>query len=235
VKRLTQISVLLLLFAVVGCGTSQDSNGITNANSTSETRSWTREDVFNQSLDITKIKEWGYYGNATEEIQITDYNEINRSQLKDLIGVKPTECLPLAALIENAPQSEAEYSLRQDHKDSSFPDKAMTYQVFFYESATKAVNVFDSVKNIVKQCGTYTANYLADTYSQDLWSSAEISEAGLIRAYNPEYDEANAIGQVGSVIFTLYFLDFEDLIDAKSTLEEAIEIVSTNLQKIQKA
>jgi hypothetical protein len=109
----------------------------------------------------------------------------------------------------------------------------MTYQLFTYESSTKARAMFDSVKSVANDCGIYTANYITDSYSQDLWKSAEMRDANLLLAYNTEYDEANAIGLIGSAIYILYFLDFENLSDAKITLNEAIEVVSSTLKTTQ--
>lgn len=232
-RKKSRYFLVTILLVLTGCAAPNEGGERTDPAIEESSFKWNREVVFNQSLEISKLKEWEYYGIGNEEIKIEDFTDPNRSQIKDLIGVKPVECLPLAVLIENSPESKAQFSLKQSHQDSSFPDKAMTYQLFVYESSSKAREMFDSVKSVANDCGIYTANYITDSYSQDLWKSAEMRDANLLLAYNTEYDEANAIGLIGSAIYTLYFLDFENLSDAKITLNEAIEVVSSTLKTAQ--
>lgn len=223
------ISFFLIAFLVSSCG---QSGSIQEQNSDSM-KIWTEDEVFQQVIDLSVVKGWGYFDNSySDKTEIVNFVNNKDTQTSELISVNPNNCTPLAVLLEDSPDSGAMYLLKQNHSDSdAFPSQSMIFRIFAYESEIKSKKAFEAVKPIASSCGNYIAKYTNEVYSRDLWQEATFVNDDLIQAFNSEYDEVNALGRVGSAIFYIYFLNYEKMEKSKSDLEKAITIVTKNLAK----
>jgi hypothetical protein len=222
-------SILLIAILVSACGQS----GSSQEQSTDSNKTWSKDEVFQQAIDLSTVKEWGYFDNSySDKTEVVDFENDKNIGTSQLVSVKPVDCLPLAVLLEDSPDSGAKYLLKQNHSDSdTFPSQSMIFRVFVYDSEEKSKKAFEAVKPIATKCGNYIANRSDEIFSRDLWQEANLINDDLIEAVNSEYDEVNALGRVGSAIYYIYFLNFEKMEKSKSDLEKAITIVTKNLAK----
>jgi hypothetical protein len=223
------LNIIFITLLISSCSKSENSQKQVDDTS----KIWSSGEVFQQAIGIETVKSWGYFDNSfSDKTEIVNFKEsikLNNSQLQ---SVKPLECLPLAVLLEDSPDSGATFMLKQNHSDSDvLPSKSMMFRIFAYDSENEAKQVFEDAKSLANNCGNYMAQYKDEVYTRDLWKSAELVDDNLIRAFNSEYDEANALGREGSAIYYFYFLNFEKMEKSKSDLEEAIALVRGNLVK----
>lgn len=222
-------SIFLIATLISSCGQSGTSS-VQNINSN---KIWSEDEVFQQTIDLGIVKGWGYFDNSysdkTEIVNFANKNEIGSS---GLVSVKPTECLPLAVLLEDSSDSGAKYLLKQNYSNSDvLPSQSMIFRIFTYDSEDKSKKTFEAVKPIASRCGNYIAKFTNDVFSRDLWQEATVVNEDLIEAFNSEYDEANALGRVGSAIYYIYFLNYKKMGKSKSDLEKAIAVIKENLVK----
>jgi hypothetical protein len=225
-KTLTIASVALLLSSCSNSENSQKQIDDSNTN-------WSTDDVFQQAIGLETVKSWGYFDNSSsDKTEIVDFKESAELIDSQLQSVKPSECLPLAVLLEDSPDSGARFMLKQNHSDSDvFPSKSMMFRIFAYDSEDQAKKVFEAAKSLANKCGNYMAQFKDEVYTRDLWDGAQEVGDNLVQAFNSEYDEANALGREGSAIYYLYFLNFEKMEKSKSDLQQAIALVRGNLVK----
>jgi hypothetical protein len=222
-------SIFLIPILISSCGQSR-SFQVQDINST---KIWTEDMVFQQAIDLSIVKGWGYFDNSySDKTEIINFADQNNAETSELIAVKPTDCTPLAVLLEDSVDSGAKYLLKQYHANSDLlPSQSMIFKIFAYESEDKSKKAFEAVKPIASRCGNYIAKRTNDVLSQDLWQEATIVNENLIEAFNLEFNEANALGRVGSAIFYIYFINYKKMDKSKGDLEKAIKIVSENLAK----
>ena len=222
-------SIFLITILVSACGQS----GSPQEQSTDSNKTWSEDEVFQQAIDLSIVKEWGYFDNSySDKTEVVDFENGKNIGTSQLVSVKPVDCLPLAVLLEDSPDSGVKYLLKQNHSDSdALPSQSMIFRIFAYESEIESKKAFEAVKPIASTCGNYIAKHTNEVYSRDLWQEAIFVNDDLIQAFNSEYDEANALGRVGSAIFYIYFLNYEKMEKSKSDLEKAITIVTKNLAK----
>jgi hypothetical protein len=222
-------SIFLITILVSACGQS----GSSQEQSTDSNKTWSEDAVFQQAIDLSTVKEWGYFDNSySDKTEVVDFENNGNIETPELVSVKPVDCLPLAVLLEDSPDSGAKYLLKQNHSDSdTFPSQSMIFRIFVYDSEEKSKKAFEAVKPIATKCGNYIANRSDEVFSRDLWQEATLVNDDLIEAVNLEYDEANALGRLGSAIYYIYFLNFEKMEKSKDHLQKAITIVNKNLSK----
>ena len=223
------ISFFLIAFLVSSCGQS----GSSQEQNSDSMKIWTEDEVFQQVIDLSVVKGWGYFDNSySDKTEIVNFVNNKDTKTSELISINPNNCTPLAVLLEDSPDSGAMYLLKQNHSDSdALPSQSMIFRIFAYESEIESKKAFEAVKPIASTCGNYIAKHTNEVYSRDLWQEATFVNDDLIQAFNSEYDEANALGRVGSAIFYIYFLNYEKMEKSKGDLEKAITIVTKNLTK----
>ena len=222
-------SIFLIPILISSCGQSKSSQ----VKETNSTKIWTEDEVFQQAIDLTIVKSWGYFDNSySDKTEIINFANQKNATTSELIAVKPIDCTPLAVLLEDSADSGAKYLLKQYHTNGDvLPSQSMIFRIFAYDNEDKSKKAFEAVKPIVSRCGNYIAKRTNDVSSQDLWQEATIVNENLIEAFNLEFDEANALGRVGSAIYFIYFINYNKMEKSKGDLEKAIIIVSENLAK----
>jgi hypothetical protein len=222
-------SILLIPILISSCGQSRSFQG----QDINPIKIWTEDEVFQQAIDLSIVKGWGYFDNSySDKTEIVNFANQKNTESSELVAVKPIDCTPLAVLLEDSADSGAKYILKQYHANGdAFPSQSMIFRVFAYDNEDKSKKAFEAVKPIASRCGNYIAKRTNDVLSQDLWQEATIVNENLIEAFNLEFDEANALGRVGSAIFYIYFINYKKMDKSKGDLEKAIKIVSENLAK----
>ena len=220
-------SIFLIPILISSCGQSRSSQ----VQDTNSTKIWTEDEVFQQAIDLSIVKSWGYFDNSySDKTEIINFGNQKNTETSELISVKPIDCTPLAVLLEDSADSGAKYLLKQYHANGEvLASQSMIFKIFAYESEDKSKKAFEAVKPIASRCGNYIAKRTNDVLSQDLWQEATIVNENLIEAFNLEFDEANALGRVGSAIYYIYFINFKKMGKSKGDLEKAVTIVSENL------
>ena len=221
---------LLVSASLTSCGGSSQGQ---NSNQNQSTR-WSSDSVLDQMIDLSILKEWGYYDDAeSDDLKVIDLKSKNQSDARrELLTAKPEKCLPLAIFLEQSSKTLADYLLIQNVSDSSLlPKKSMIFNLYTFSSPDLAQKQFESMKKVAGECGLYVAQFADKNIDRDLWSQVE-TQGDYIRAFNPDYDEANSIHIIEDVIYVLYFLDFENLPGAKKTLSLAEELISAKILKV---
>jgi len=214
-------------FSLTSCGQSSQGQ---NSNQSQSSR-WSSDSVLNQMIDLSILKEWGYYGDSdSDDLQVVDFRSKDQSASpRKLLSAKPDKCLPLAIFLEASSKTQADYLLIQNVSDRDLlPSKSMMFNLFTFSSSELAKKQFDGIKAIAGECGLYVAQFADENIDRDLWPRAEIEENS-IRAYNAEYGEANSIQLVGDVIYSLWFSENENLSRSKETLGLAEEIIKAKI------
>jgi hypothetical protein len=217
------ISALLL----TGCsGTDQNSN----SNQREASEIWTSSSLLSQSIDLSLIKKWGYFGSAnTSSIEVESFLDPTRDTSKDLVSTRPSECEPIGALFATDPKTGADYLLFQQEADEiALASKTMIYNVFAYSDAKKATLQYEKIKEVANNCGSFTQIRSSDATISDNWKTIEFGQDNVLRAENSESSIAYAIGLSGSAIFLLVFIA-DNLTNAKVPRDEAINLVLSSL------
>jgi hypothetical protein len=220
---------LLITFSLTSCGGSSEGQ---RDNQTQSTR-WSSNSVLDQIIDLSILKDWGYYNDAdSDDLKVIDLKSKDQGDTpRKLLSAKPEKCLPLAIFVEQSSKTLADYLLIQNVSDSSLlPEKSMIFNLYTFSSPDLAQKQFASMKKVAGDCGLYVAQFADENIDRDLWSQAEI-QGDYIRAFNPDYDEANSIHLIEDVIYVLTFADYENLSGAKKTLRLAEEIITAKISQ----
>jgi hypothetical protein len=212
---------------LTGCsGTDQNSN----SNQREASEIWTSSSLLSQSIDLSLIKKWGYFGSAnTSIIDVESFLDPTRDTSKDLVSTRPSECEPIGALFASDPKTGADYVLFQKEADQiALASKTMIYTVFAYSDPKKATLQYEKIKEVANNCGSFTQIRSSDATISDNWKTIEFGQDNVLRAENSESSIAYAIGLSGSAIFLLVFIA-DNLTNAKVPRDEAINLVLSSL------
>ena len=230
-KLTTPIAVLALSLVFAGCS-STDPNS--NSNQQEKVQNWTSSSLLNQSIDLSVIKKWGYFGSAnTSMIDVESFLEPARDTSKDLIGTRPSDCEPIGALFATDPKTGADYVLFQKESDQYLlASKTMIYTLFAFSDPKKATLQYEKIKEVANNCGSFTQIRSSSADVSDNWASMELGQDNVLRAVNSEYSRAYAIGLSGSAIFLLVFIE-DSLGGSKAVRDEAVNLVLNSLSTVK--
>jgi len=224
-KRISVLAIFALL--VTGCSSTNQNS---NSNPQEKAEIWTSSSLLSQSIDLSVIKKWGYFGSAnTSIIDVENFLDPTRDTSKDLVSTRPSECEPIAALFATDPKTGADYVLFQMESDQYvLASKTMIYTVFAFSDTKKATLQYEKIKEVANNCGSFTQIRSSKATISDNWENIEFGQDNVLRAVKSEYSRAYAIGLSGSAIFLLVFIA-DNLTNAKTTRDEAINLVLSSL------
>jgi hypothetical protein len=220
---------VLAIYAILLTGCSS-TNQNSNSNPQEKAEIWTSSSLLSQSIDLSVIKKWGYFGSAnTSIIDVTSFLDTTRDASKDLVSTRPSECEPIGALFATDPKTGADYVLLQKEANQiALASKTMIYTVFAYSDPKKATLQYEKIKEVANNCGSFTQIRSSRASISDNWGTIELGQDNVLRAEHSDFPMADAIGLSGSAIFLLVFIA-DNLTNAKATRDEAINLVLSSL------
>jgi hypothetical protein len=225
-KSYLSVLAISALF-LTGCSSTNQNS---NSNPQEKAEIWTSSSLLNQSIDLSVIKKWGYFGSAnTSIIEVRNFLDTTRDASKDLVSTRPSECEPIGALFATDPKTGADYVLLQSEANQiALASKTMIYTVFAYSDPKKATLQYEKIKEVANNCGSFTQIRSSRATISDNWGTIELGQDNVLRAEHSELPMADAIGLSGSAIFLLVFIA-DNLTNAKATRDEAINLVLSSL------
>jgi|688.fasta_scaffold641766_1 hypothetical protein len=229
-KILPVIAISALLLS--GCASTSDSksNGIVPADT-----GWSSEKVFNQAIDISLIDNWGYSG-GDAKITVKNFLDSVTANREKLLSVKPSECMPIASIVEVSSNSGADYVLHQFYTDNTFLfDKLLQFDLFAYPDSLSASSKFDEFVAFANKCGSYLVNRSSESYSVTEWQKIELVEKNLLKATTSKSGviSSYAIGLVNSALFLLILVNSSQPNNSDMVMDEIISSVRNNNQSNQ--
>lgn len=223
--------MLALGLVLAGCSASDQNS---NTNQQEKVHSWTSSSLLSQSIDLSVVKKWGYFGSVnTSIIDVESFLEPARDTSKDLIGTRPSECEPIGALFASDPKTGADYVLFQKESDQYvLASKTMIYTLYAFSDSKKATLQYEKIKEVANNCGSFTQIRSSSADISDNWASIELGQDNVLRAVNSEYSRSYAIGISGSAIFLLVFIE-DSLSGSKATRDEAVNLVLNSLSNVK--
>lgn len=220
---LKAVSLLVCLTFISGCGTQESSEPSNSQTSPKWNKTLNETDLFELKVPLEVVTAWGLKDAEKDEFYIKDYSDPNREyQDSEVVSVIPDYCMPLANLFLDSKESGADlYSYQSFISHDIFSYFAIGMRAF--SSPELARSKFDEMINIKDKCQSFIPKYRSgETESEwELWSGSPLLSSNSLTWEFKDFQQANNITIVGSVIYEISTTIEDDLMKAKEIRDQA--------------
>jgi hypothetical protein len=234
-KILKVILTTACIFLLSSCNSNTPLN--TNGTSSSDAFEWNESSVFRAALSEDTTSNWGFQQSEEMnlEIIVADFEDPYRITIEDEVdSTIPAECIDIASLVSTSKKSGAQFYLSQSY--SEFNNRTLQITIYAFSSEKAAKKQFAKFLNKAPQCGYYIPVWAngQKAIPMDLWKNLGPQDPNNFKVSNKLYNEASALGVVGSAIYNIY-VSVENNSELAIKISEEIEPeLQKHLSAIQK-
>lgn len=234
-NNLGRVLATASLFLLTSCNST--SSTITDSVDSNASFQWNESSVFRTALNEDITSKWGFKQNEEMylEIEVADFTDPNRSTIEDEVdSTIPAECIDVASLFSTSKKSGAQYFMNQNYDDYS--NRSLQIYVYTFSSEQAAKDQFSKFLNKAPQCGYYIPVWATGKKAipMDLWKDLGPQDPNNFKVSNDLYNEASALGVVGSAIYNIY-VSVEKNTELATKISKEIEPeLQKHLSNIQK-